>query len=99
MDIEKVEIRKAKNAKADYLQNGVVGLTLKEFGMDLRNIPYRITKDKEIIVTPPGLIYAEQKDKGGKIENKLVPTFSFHDSSVWDAIVEAIKKEISATLE
>jgi hypothetical protein len=98
MKIEKVEIRKAKNAKKDFLQNGVADLTLKEFGIDIKNIPYRVTTEKEISVTSPGVTFSHQKAKGEPVENKLIPTVSFHDSAIWDAIVEAIKKEILATL-
>jgi hypothetical protein len=36
-----------------------------------------------------------QIEKGAKPESKLVPTISFHDSSIWYSIVEAIKKEIT----
>ena len=98
MKIEKIEIRKAKNAKKDFLQNGVVAVTVKDLGIDLRNIPYRVTNEKEIIITPHGVMFSEQKAKGEPVEHKLSPTVSFHDSSIWDAIVEAIKKEVSATL-
>lgn len=95
VNIENVEIRKAKYPKGDDLQKGTASLTLKDIGMDIRNIPYRVTKEREIFVTVPCLVYSEQKEKGEKPENKLVPTISFHDSAIWDSIVEAIKKEIS----
>ena len=101
MDIENIEIRKAKTPpKGDDLQKGVVGLTLKSLGQDLRNIPYRVTKDKEVCITPPGLMYAGEKPKvpGEKIESVLVPTVSFHDPSIWDTIVQALQKEILSTL-
>lgn len=98
MKIEKVEIRKAKNAKKDFLQNGVVAVTIKDLGIDMRNIPYRVTNEKEIIVTAPGVMFSELKEKGEPVEHKLSPTVSFHDSAIWDVIVEAIKKEILATL-
>ena len=95
MSIGNVEIRKAKQAKGDDLQKGVAGVTIKDLGVDIKNIPYRVTKEKKIIITPPGLVYAEQKAKGEKPESKLIPTVSFHDSSIWEAIVEAIKKVIA----
>ena len=95
MDLENIEIRKAKHPKGDDLQKGVANLTIKDIGIDINNIPYRVTKESEILVTYPGLVYSVQIEKGAKPESKLVPTISFHDSSIWDSIVEAIKKEIS----
>ena len=95
MNIENIEIRKGKHPKGDDLQKGVAGLTIKKMGLNINNIPYRVTKEKEILVTCPGLVYAEQKEKGEKPESKLVPTVSFEDASIWDSIVEAIKKEIT----
>ena len=95
MDLENIEIRKAKHPKGDDLQKGVAGLTIKDIGVNINNIPYRVTKEKEIIVSCPGLVYAERKEKGEKPENKLVPTISFEDASIWDSIVEVIKKEIT----
>ena len=95
MDLENIEIRKAKHPKGDDLQKGVAGLTIKDMGININNIPYRVTKESEIIVTCPGLVYVEKKEKGEKPESKLVPTISFHDSSIWGSIVEAIKKEIT----
>lgn len=94
MNIENVEIRKAKYPKGSDLQKGTASLTLKDIGIDIRNIPYRVTKEREILVTVPGLVYSEQKEKGEKPEITLIPTISFHDSSIWDSIVEAVKKEI-----
>jgi len=95
MNIENIEIRKAKHPKGDDLQKGVAGLTLKDIGVNINNIPYRVTKEKEIFVTYPGMVYAEKKEKGEKPESKLIPTISFEDASIWDSIVEAIKKEIT----
>jgi len=94
MNIENIEIRKAKHPKGDDLQKGIAALTLKDIGVNINNIPYRVTKEKEIFVTYPGLVYAEQKEKGEKPESKLIPTISFEDTSIWDSILEAIKKEI-----
>ena len=94
MKIENIEIRKAKHPKGDDLQKGVAGLTIKNMGIKINNIPYRVTKEKEIIVSCPGLVYAEKNEKGEKPESKFVPNISFEDSSIWDSIVEAIKKEI-----
>ena len=99
IEIEKVEVRKAKHAKEGCLQNGVAGLILKGLRIDLNNIPYRVTEGKEILVTVPGLMYSEQKAKGEKPISKLIPTVAFHDSAIWDAVVEAVKKEILVTLD
>lgn len=96
MKIENVEIRKAKHPKGDDLQKGVADLTIKDLGIDIKNINYRITKDKEIIVTAPGVSFAEKKkEKEKPPESKVIPTISFHDENRWKEVVEAIKKEIS----
>ena len=94
MKIENIQIRKSKYVKGDDLQRGVAGLTIKDLGIDIRNIPYYVTKDREIIVQPPAIAYSEREERDGKVEHKLVPTISFHDSSIWDSIVEAVKKAV-----
>ena len=93
MNIQNVELRKAKHAK------GVASLTIKDIGLDLKNIAYRVTKEKEIFVTSPGLSFSEKVEKGEKPVSIWLPTISFHDSAVWNAVVEAVKTEISKSLE
>ena len=99
MQLENIELRKAKQAKGDDLQKGVADLTVKDIGLDLKNIPYRVTKEKEILVTAPGVSFATKVAKGEKPINTLIPTISFHDASIWDAIVEAIKQKVSKTID
>ena len=72
MNIESIEINKSRHAKKEGdLERGSVCLTVKDMGMgiDLKNIPYRITKEKEVVVTAPGMNYS-------------TPTESNRDSSL-----------------
>ena len=97
MKIENIYIHKSKKHKRGHIQTGLVNLTIKELKLDIGNIIYSITKEKEIIITCHGIVYPF-KDETGEVVNKFTPNISFHDPSVWDEIVEAIKKAIASTI-
>lgn len=84
------------NLKNNIKEKGTVHISIKEMGIDIKNIMYIINKNGSIHVLAPQRIYKENTDSESKekIKNIVVPTIHFHNKSIWVHIQDVIRKEV-----
>jgi hypothetical protein len=96
-DIEVVEIYPdLENPKSGTREKGTVHISIKDLGIDIRNIMYIINNKGVIHVLGPGRSYRKLKDPESKEKPKVtvVPTIKFHNEAIWKHIQNVIQKEI-----
>ena len=98
-DVEVVEIYPdTSNLKKNIKEKGTVHISIKEMGLDIKNIMYTIHKNGSIYVLAPTKMYQKKPDPQSKEETKgvIVPTFDFHNKALWEHIKDVIRREIQA---
>ena len=76
------------------LEEGTLKLRLPDLSIELRNVMYRIRPDKHLVITIP---FRKQGKKKGKF--KIVNRFIFTDQSVWQGILEELRKQVLENYE
>lgn len=98
--IEVVEIYPdTSNLKSSVKEKGTVHISIKEMGIDIKNIIYVINKSGTIHVLIPQRTYKKDKeniDSENKEKSKCIciPTIHFHNQAIWKHIQEVIRNEI-----
>ena len=77
-----------KPQQKNSVQKGNCHLYIGKWGLELRNIPYRMQKGKVQVKTPGVSLFKEKGDLA------FVPTFRFHRPRIWKAIRAKIKQEL-----
>ena len=96
-EIEVVEIYPdTTNLKSSVKEKGTVHISIKDLGIDIKNIIYVINKSGSIYVLAPQRLYKENTDPESKEKPKSisVPTINFHNKAVWVHIQDVIRKEL-----
>ena len=73
----------------DSLEEGTLKFKLPELCLELRNIMYRVRPDRHVVITIP---FRKQANKKGK--HKIINSFLFTDQSVWEGILEELRKQV-----
>lgn len=71
-----------------HLEEGIVGIYIEEWDLDLKNIPYHIDKENNFHIGVNGMNIDRHQD--GVIKEFFIPNFCFRNKSLWNGIKDAI---------
>jgi len=104
MKIEVIEIYLSEST-GKHLARGSVHIFIKDWDMDIKNIPYNINEEKilknhvyHVYVTHPCYYYKHIQDDGS-VKTTRVPTISFRDEQIWKEIKKVIREAILSKFE
>ena len=77
---------------------GTCHISVKDLGLDIKNIVYLVNNDGAIHIHGPARVYKKESNSpdNQKEEKFLVPTLSFHNQVIWKHIQDAIRKNLQA---
>ena len=87
--IELLGIYPSSQPKKKHIAQGHVCIKMHQLGLEVRNIPYGISKDRGVKIQPP-FKYHSFPDEPGK-PHKYVESIAFDDVSLWGNACELIK--------
>lgn len=96
-EVEVVEIYPdPEKPKSGVKERGTCHISIKEMGIDIKNIMYIINNAGVIRILGPTKVYREPIAPESKTKPKaiLVPTILFHNKALWEHIQNVIREEI-----
>lgn len=77
---------------------GTCHISVKDLGLDIKNIVYLVNNDGAIHIHGPARVYKKEPSspENQKEEKVLVPTLSFHNQEIWKHIQDVIRKNLQA---
>lgn len=75
---------------------GTCHISIKNLGIDIKNIVYLVNKDGAIHIHGPSRVYKKEpcSPDNQKEEKVLVPTLSFHNQAIWKHIQDVIRQTL-----
>jgi len=75
---------------------GTCHISVKDLGIDIKNIVYLVNNDGAIHIHGPARVYKKEPISldNQKEEKVLVPTLSFHNQAIWKHIQDVIRKTL-----
>ena len=105
MEIDVIEIY-PRDSTDKYLERGSVHIFVRDWNVDIKNIPYNITEEKtqnyhvyHVHVTYPHFHYSQDQKNGNSVKKIWVPTISFRDQKTWKEVKNVIRKAILSKFE
>ena len=93
IEVVKVYPSKDKPKKEEIKEFGTCHISIKELGIDIKNISYFVGQNNTIKVMPPSNAYTEILSEYAKKRN-IVHTVIFHNKEIWNHLKDVIRKEI-----
>ena len=75
---------------------GTCHISVKDLGLDIKNIVYLVNNDGAIHIHGPARVYKKEPSSpdNQKEEKVLVPTLSFHNQAIWKHIQDVIRQKL-----
>ncbi|MCB1073559.1 MAG: hypothetical protein KDK96_10755 [Chlamydiia bacterium] len=75
---------------------GTCHISVKDLGVDIKNIVYLVNNDGAIHIHGPARVYKKESSSpdNQKEEKVLVPTLSFHNQAIWKHIQDVIRNTL-----
>ena len=84
--------------RGDYLEEGIVGIYIEEWNLDLKNIPYHIDKNNKFHIGIDGT-YLDRPQKDGSVKEVFIPHFNFRNEDLWEQIKGGIQRTVLKQLD
>lgn len=90
--VEILNIFPEPKPKAKFFAKGNLKLKIHSIGLEVRNVPYSISKGKQVKLQKP-FRYHRFPDEPGK-PDEYVSTISFKDNSIWKEVTKVAEKAV-----
>ena len=90
--IEVLGIYPASQIKKKFVVQGHVCIKMHQLGLEIRNIPYGINKDRDVKIQPPFKYHGFPNEPGKP--HKYVESIAFDDALLWGNACELIKAAV-----
>ncbi|MDP6527518.1 MAG: hypothetical protein QF858_01390 [Candidatus Pacebacteria bacterium] len=90
--IDVLDICPSSPSKKNNIAQGHVCIKIHSLGIEIRNIPYSISKDLGIKIQPPFKYHSFPEERGKP--HKYVESIAFDDKTLWKAACEVIKAAV-----